>query len=64
MKKIYMQPTMEVVTIDLECPLLTVSSLGSSGLDDDDLEFGGGSDTEAGAPTWVDKAYEFGGWDL
>ena len=54
MKKIYMQPTIDVVTIDTECPLLTVSGLDSFGLDDDDLEYGGGSDTPAGAPTLVD----------
>lgn len=56
MKKQYIKPSMEVVTIKINQQLLTLS----------DPEYGGGGNADPQAPgfDWVDKAYEFGGWDL
>ena len=47
---------MEVVTIKINQQLLTLSDPGYGG--------GGNADPQAPGFDWVDKAYEFGGWDL
>lgn len=58
MKKEYIQPVMEVVDLKTDQYLLTVSDPG----------YGGGNSADPEAPEfefdWVEKAYEFGGWDL
>ena len=56
MKKQYIKPSMEVVEIKINQQLLTVSDPGYGG--------GGNADPQAPGFDWVEKAYEFGGWDL
>lgn len=50
MKKIYISPEMQVVKIQQQNQLLAGSVPGWNG--------------EIHAPTWGDKALEFGGWDV
>lgn len=56
MKKEYMKPQMEVMEIAVERQLLAGSV----------PEYGGGGSEDPQAPDydWVDKAYQFGGWDV
>ena len=56
MKKQYMKPQMEVVEIASSVQLLAGSTPGYGG--------GGSADPQAPEFDWVDKAYQFGGWDL
>ena len=52
MKKEYIKPSMEVVKLNKTAPLLAGSATPG--------------DIPLGAPgfDWVEKGYEFGGWDL
>ena len=61
MKKIYVTPQMEVVEIASSVQLLAGSTPG----------YGGGGNADPQAPEldlddydWVDKGYQFGGWDI
>jgi hypothetical protein len=56
MKKEYSMPEMSVVEITASVQLLAGSTPG----------YGGGSDADPQAPEfdWVEKAYQFGGWEI
>ena len=58
MKKEYMKPQMEVMEIMVNQQLLAGSDPG----------YGGGGSGDPAAPEfeeeWVEKAYQFGGWDV
>ena len=56
MKKEYIKPQMEVVEIASSVQLLAGSTPGYGG--------GGNADPQAPEFDWVDKADQFGGWDI
>ena len=56
MKKKYSMPEMSVVEITASVQLLAGSDPGYGG--------GGNYDPQAPEYDWVDKAYQFGGWDV
>ena len=56
MKKEYIKPQMEVVEIASSVQLLAGSTPGYGG--------GGNADPQAPEFDWVDKAYQFGGWEI
>ena len=62
-KQEYMKPAMHAVSIKLE-GIICTSITGTDGL----FGLGGGGNGDARAPEleedWVEKAYQFGGWDV